>query len=247
VTALEEALRLPVHATTPLASPKLSVVMPVYNELATIEQIVQAVREVAIPKEIVIVDDGSTDGTRDVLQRLTGECDEIRVVLQAVNGGKGSAIRTGINEAAGDIIIIQDADLEYDPADYHALIAPIVAGNADVVFGSRFLGTHRCFMFTHWLGNKALTMLANVLFNTILTDMETCYKVFRSDFIKQIPLRSSGFDIEPEITAKVMKRGARLYEVPISYAGRGYDEGKKIRWTDGLWAILALIRYRLTD
>lgn len=227
---------------------RISVAMPVYNEAGTIREIVHQVLAVELDKELVIVDDGSSDGTRDILDELSRQFPEtLRVVLQPYNQGKGAAVRRGIEEASGDIIIIQDADLEYDPQDYHILIKPIVEGKADVVYGSRFLGIHRCFMFSHYAGNKFLTLVTNVLFNTIITDMETCYKAFRADFIKSVPLRSNRFDIEPEITAKVMKRRARLYEVPISYAGRTYEEGKKIRWTDGLWALWALIRYRLID
>jgi glycosyltransferase involved in cell wall biosynthesis len=222
--------------------------MPVYNEVTTVRQIVEAVLAVDLPKELLIVDDGSRDGTHELVASLQQEHPEvIRTFLQARNQGKGAAVRRGIEEATGDIVIVQDADLEYEPQDYHALIKPIVDGKADVVYGSRFLGVHRCFMLTHYIGNRMLTWITNILFNTIVSDMETCYKVFRADFIRSLRLRSNGFEIEPEITAKVMKRRARLYEVPISYAGRTYEEGKKIRWTDGLIALWTLIRYRFTD
>ena len=227
---------------------RLSVVVPVYNEAETIRQIVGIVVEVVVEKELVIVDDGSTDGTREALREI--ECTypgAVRVFLQPQNQGKGAAVRRGIQEAAGDVVLIQDADLEYDPHDYPALLGPIEAGKADVVYGSRFVGPRRCFMFWHYAGNWLLTGLTNVLFNTILSDMETGYKVFRADLIKSIPLRSRRFDIEPEITAKILKCKARVYEVPVSYSGRTYEEGKKIRWHDGLVAAWTLLRYRFTD
>ncbi|HTY08793.1 MAG TPA: glycosyltransferase family 2 protein [Candidatus Edwardsbacteria bacterium] len=226
---------------------KLSVIMPVYNERATIERIIARVQAVPVDKELVIVDDRSTDGTRDILKAYEGR-PGIRVCYHERNRGKGAGIRTGIAQCAGDIVIIQDADLEYSPEEYPRLIEPIVRGAADVVYGSRFYGTHRVFMVWHYVGNKLVTALTNVLYNTMLTDMETCYKVFRADVIKDMQLRSNRFDIEPEITAKVFKnRRLRVYEMPITYDGRDYDEGKKIHWYDALPAIWTLIKYRFID
>jgi glycosyltransferase involved in cell wall biosynthesis len=226
---------------------KLSVIMPVYNEVATIHTILERVRSTPIEKEIIIVDDGSTDGTRDVLRDEMSE-KETRVLFHARNQGKGAAVRTGISEATGDIILIQDADLEYDPRDYPALLAPIEEGRAKVVYGSRFLGGPRkAMLFWHAVGNKLLTLVTNVLYDSILSDMETCYKVFSSDVLKSLPLRAKRFELEPELTAKVLKRGYRIYEVPISYTGREFDEGKKITWRDGFKALWTLVKYRFVD
>jgi glycosyltransferase involved in cell wall biosynthesis len=225
---------------------KLSVVIPVYNEEATIQEILQQVRAVGIVDEIIIVDDGSTDRTRELLKAEENQSGTI-VIYQTRNQGKGAAVRTGIDRATGDIILIQDADLEYDPRDYPAMIRPIVESRVKVVYGSRFLGPRKAMMFWHMLGNKCLTLLTNVLYNTILSDMETCYKAFRADVIKGIPLRSKRFELEAEITAKVLKRGHRIFEVPISYYGREYSEGKKITWHEGPKAVWTLIKYRLVD
>jgi glycosyltransferase involved in cell wall biosynthesis len=225
---------------------KLSVIMPVYNEKDTIQDILGQVRAVNLAEEIIIVDDGSTDGTRDLLKREEAQPGTI-VIYHDHNQGKGVAVRTGFDRATGDILLIQDADLEYDPRDYPMLIRPIVEGRVKVVYGSRFLGPRKAMLFWHMLGNKFLTLLTNLLYNTILSDMETCYKVFRADAIKGIPLRSRRFEFEPEITAKVLKRGHRIFEVPISYYGREYNEGKKISWRDGPKAAWTLIKYRFVD
>jgi glycosyltransferase involved in cell wall biosynthesis len=231
---------------TPLADPLLSVVMPVYNERATLEEIVGRVLAVPVRCELIAVDDASSDGSRELLERLSKERG-FRLVRQERNQGKGAAVRRGISEANGDVIVVQDADLEYSPEEYPELLDLIVKGKADAVFGSRFLGRHRCFLFTHYLANKFLNLVTNVLYNTTMTDMETCFKAVRSDVLKAIPLRSDRFGIEPEITAKLFKRGARVYEVPITYEGRDYAEGKKITWRDGFPALWTLIRYRFTD
>lgn len=224
---------------------KLSVVIPVYNERATIETILERVKATPFEREILVVDDGSSDGTREYLQGLRDP--EIRVLLHPHNRGKGAAVRTGIGASTGEMLVIQDADLEYSPSDWPALLKPIVEGNADVVYGSRFLGVHRVFMFWHYTANRVLTFITNVLYNTMLTDMETCYKAFRGDVIRNLPLRSNGFDIEPEITAKVFKRHLRVYEMPITYHGRTYAEGKKITWRDAIFALWALARFRVSD
>ena len=227
---------------------KLSVIVPVYNEAATVEEIVRRVLAEPHEKEVLVVDDGSTDGTGDILARLAAEHPaQIRVLRHERNRGKGAAVRTGLEQATGDVLLIQDADLEYDPADYSILLEPIEKGQADVVYGSRFLGVHRAFLFWHMVGNRGLTFITNVLYNATLTDMETCYKVIRAEFIKGVRLRSNTFDIEPEITAKLLKRRARLYEVPIHYYGRDFAEGKKIHWYDGFRAIWSLIKYRFVD
>jgi len=225
----------------------LSVVIPVYNEATTIRAIVDRVRAVRLPTalQLIIVDDCSTDGTRLVLEELSKEPD-IRVVTHDRNRGKGAALRSGFASATGNIVIIQDADLEYDPAEYPKLIQPIIDGKADVVFGSRFSGgqCHRVLYFWHYLGNRFLTLLSNACTNLNLTDMETCYKVFRREIIQGLDLREDRFGFEPEVTAKIAALGCRIYEVGISYAGRTYEEGKKIGWRDGVRAIWCIVKYR---
>ena len=231
---------------TAIANPLVSVVMPAYNERDTIEEIIRRVLAVPLRIELIVIDDGSTDGTRDLLQRLQQELG-FALLLPPRNGGKGSALRAGFAHVTGDIVVIQDADLEYSPEEYPALIELIRDGRADVVYGSRFLGRHRVFLFTHYLGNKLLTLMTNVLYNTILSDMETCFKVMRVDVLRSFTLRSNGFGIEPELTAKIFKRRYRVYEVPITYDGRGYAEGKKITWRDGFVALWVLLKYRFTE
>jgi glycosyltransferase involved in cell wall biosynthesis len=229
-----------------LKDPLLSVVMPAFNERATIEEMILRVLAVPLRIELIVVDDGSTDGTREILQRLAAE-KPIKVILQPKNGGKGSALRRGFQDVTGDLVVIQDADLEYSPEELPDLISLICEGRADVVYGSRFLGRHRVFLFTHYAGNRLLTLLTNVLYNTMLTDMETCYKVMRTEVLRAFKVESNGFGIEPELTAKIFKRGYRVYEVPITYDGRGYEEGKKITWRDGLVALWVLLKYRFTE
>jgi glycosyltransferase involved in cell wall biosynthesis len=229
-----------------LADPLLSVVMPVFNEKGTIEEILARVLAVPIRIQLIVVDDCSTDGTRDKLAQLQRD-HNFTLLLQPRNMGKGAALRRGFEEVKGDIVVIQDADLEYSPEEFPALIELICQGRADVVYGSRFLGRHRVFLFSHYLGNRVLTLLTNVLYNTMLTDMETCYKVMRLEVLRSMSLRSNGFGIEPELTAKIFKRGYRVYEVPITYDGRGYDEGKKIGWRDGVVALWVLLRYRFSE
>lgn len=229
-----------------LKDPILSVVMPVYNERETIEQIIGRVLAVPLRIELIVVDDCSTDGTRDTLQRLQQQCG-FKLILQERNQGKGAALRRGFGDVTGEIVVIQDADLEYSPEEYPELIDLICSGRADVVYGSRFLGRHRVFMFTHYLGNRLLTSITNVLYNTMLTDMETCYKVMRVEVLRSMQLDSNRFGIEPELTAKIFKRHYRVYEVPITYDGRGYEEGKKITWRDGFTALWVLLKYRFTE
>ena len=229
-----------------LPDPLLSVVMPVFNERDTIDEIVGRVLGVPLRIELIVVDDASTDGTRDRLQALQQQ-HGFRLFLQPRNQGKGAALRRGFAEVSGDIVVVQDADLEYSPEEYPALIDLIRTGHADVVYGSRFLGRHRVFLFTHYAGNRFLTLVTNVLYNTMLTDMETCYKVMRAEVLRSFTLKSNGFGIEPEITAKIFKRGYRVYEVPITYAGRGYEEGKKITWRDGFVALWVLVKYRFIE
>jgi glycosyltransferase involved in cell wall biosynthesis len=224
---------------------KLSVIIPVYNEKNTVLELLRRVEAVplSLDKEIIVVDDFSTDGTREVLAGL-GRPD-IKALFHAKNMGKGSALRTGFSQATGDIVLVQDADLEYDPAEYPGLLAPILDGRADVVYGSRFLGgPHRVLFFWHSVGNRFLTSLSNVVTNLNLTDMETCYKVFRGDVLRKLSLKSRRFGFEPEVTIKVAKLKCRIYEVPISYAGRNYSEGKKIGWKDGVAALWHIMRYR---
>lgn len=239
------------HATATItgAEPKaekefvLSVIVPVFNEVRTITEILQSVRAVDINKQIIVVDDMSTDGTREKLEAERNNPDTI-VVLHDVNRGKGGAVRTGLEHATGDIVLIQDADLEYDPRDYHVLLRPILEGRANAVYGSRFLGEHKAMYFWHALGNKFLTLVTNVLFDTTLTDMETCYKVFTIDIAKSLDIQQMRWGIDPEITAKILRDGHRIYEVPISYNGREFWEGKKISWKDAFVVLRTLIRYR---
>jgi glycosyltransferase involved in cell wall biosynthesis len=226
---------------------KLSVVMPVYNEQATLRQVVARVLAVPLEIELICVDDGSSDGSREILSTLQAAHPQIRVLFQPRNIGKGAALRRGIQEATGDYIIIQDADLEYDPSDYPALLHPLLEGKADVVYGSRFLGSgpHRVLYFWHSVANWLLTLLSNALTNINLSDMETCYKIFRREILQSIPIEEDRFGFEPEITVKIAKRRLRVYEVGISYWGRTYEEGKKIGWKDGVRALWCLLKYTL--
>jgi glycosyltransferase involved in cell wall biosynthesis len=235
---------------------KLSVLVPVYNEERTLEEVVRRVSGFQIPKEIILVDDGSEDQSRKILTRLQEEnarakdpLNQIKVFFQPVNQGKGAALKTALSHVTGDIVIVQDADLEYDPKDYPSLLAPIQAGQADVVYGTRFFGggAHRVLFFWHYMGNLALTLISNMLTNLNLSDMEVGYKVFRAEAVKGINLKSNRFGFEPEITVKLAKKHCRFYEVPISYHGRTYEEGKKITWKDGIAALYYLIRFRLAD
>ena len=227
---------------------KISVVIPVYNEVGTIREIVSRVQAIGLEKEIIIVDDCSTDGTREHLQEIAQSQENVRVFYQDRNQGKGAALRTGFGYITGDVVVIQDADLEYDPREYPTLLEPIVDGRADVVYGSRFLGgPHRVLFFWHYMGNRFLTLLSNALTNINLTDMETCYKVFKKEVLEEINLKSNRFGFEPEFTAKIARKGFRIYETPISYSGRTYAEGKKIGWKDGVKAIVAILWFRFFD
>ncbi|MGB6689355.1 MAG: glycosyltransferase family 2 protein [Terracidiphilus sp.] len=228
---------------------KLSVVMPVYNERATLRTMIERVLAVPIEIELLCVDDGSRDGSREILSEVERQHPQVRVFLQPRNIGKGAALRRGISEATGNFVVIQDADLEYDPTDYHQLVGPLLADKADVVYGSRFLGggPHRVLYFWHSVGNRLLTLISNCLTNINLTDMETCYKAFRREVIQSIPIEENRFGFEPEITVKVARRNLRIYEVGVSYFGRTYEEGKKIGWKDGFRALYCLVKYSLKE
>jgi glycosyltransferase involved in cell wall biosynthesis len=235
--------------TPPSKLRKLSVVVPVFNERNTLVEIVRRMRAVELPdsieREIIVVDDGSDDGTRDVLQQLGDST--VRVIMHERNRGKGAAVRTGFANATGEYVLVQDADLEYDPEDWPKLLNPVLRGRTRVVYGSRFTGERRNMLFLHWIGNRFLSFVTNVLYNTTLSDMETCYKLLDRRLLDELSLSADRFDIEPEITAKILKRGVRIYEVPISYTGREFDEGKKITWHDGVAALWTLVKYRFRD
>jgi glycosyltransferase involved in cell wall biosynthesis len=219
--------------------------MPVFNERNTVEPIIRRVLAVPLRIQLIVIDDGSSDGTGAILDGLQRELGFM--LLRQANAGKGAALRRGFEAVTGDLVVIQDADLEYSPEEYPALIELICQGHADVVFGSRFLGRHRVFLFTHYVGNRIVTLATNILYNTMLSDMETCYKVMRTEVLRSMKLESNGFGIEPELTAKIFKRRFRVYEIPITYAGRGYDEGKKITWVAGLVALWVLLKYRFSE
>ena len=226
---------------------KISVIIPTYNEAATIAELIKRVNSVDVPKEIIVVDDGSTDGTRERLASLEEQYDNLRVLVQPRNQGKGAALRRGFQEASGDYVLVQDADLEYDPSDYPSLLKPLVDGKADVVYGSRFLTTkeHRVLFFWHSVGNQLLTLISNMFTNLNLTDMETGYKVFKREVIQSIKLEQNRFGFEPEVTVKIARMKVRIYEVGISYSGRTYEEGKKIGWKDGVKALWCILKYSI--
>jgi len=231
---------------------KLSIIIPVYNEKDTVAIILQKVLAIQlenIEKEVLAVDDGSDDGTKEILQGIQKNCPcaALQVFYHLQNRGKGAAVSTALSQVTGDIVIIQDADLEYHPEDYAVLIRPILQYGADAVYGTRFLGIHRAFMFWHYLANKGLTLATNLLFDSMISDMEVGYKAFRAEIIKSIKINARGFDFEPEVTAKILKKKVKLYEVPITYSGRDYSEGKKITWKDGLKAVWTLLKYRFCD
>jgi glycosyltransferase involved in cell wall biosynthesis len=254
------------HNPSALNNPKISIVIPVYNEKSTVEEILRRVLDTSVRREVIVVDDSSTDGTRQILETMAArqangetsapsqdgsdpvELRDLRFFFQAPNQGKGAALRRGFAQATGEIVLVQDADLEYDPRDYAILLEPIIDGRADVVYGSRFLGgPQRVHYFWHYVANRLLTLLSDIFTNLKLTDMETCYKVFRREVLKGIELKSNRFGFEPEITAKIAKGKWRIYEVPITYAGRTYEEGKKITWKDSIQALWCIIRYSLAD
>jgi len=235
--------------TPPPKLHKLSVVVPVFNERNTLVEILRRMRAVELPegveREIIVVDDGSDDGTRDVLNQLGDST--VRVIMHERNQGKGAAVRTGFRNATGEYVLVQDADLEYDPEDWPDLLSPVLRGRSRVVYGSRFTGERRNMLFLHWVGNRFLSFTTNVLYNTTLSDMETCYKLIDRTLLDNMKLRADRFDFEPEITAKLLKQGVRIYEVPISYTGREFEEGKKITWRDGFAALWTLVKYRFRD
>jgi glycosyltransferase involved in cell wall biosynthesis len=247
VSAADDASLRAASGYDPSKYKKLSVIVPVFNERNTVVEILRRMRAVDLPidREFIVVDDGSDDGTRLVLTQL--EDSTTKVVSHPDNRGKGAAVRTGLQHVTGDLVLIQDGDLEYDPDDWLRLLAPVLKGRANVVYGSRFTGEHRNMLFMHWAGNRMLSLVTNLLYNTTLSDMETCYKLIDRDVLRGITVRSDRFDFEPEITAKILRKGIRIYEVPISYAGREFEEGKKITWRDGFAALFALVKYRFVD